>query len=151
MKITRTSEIPWGQALSRGRFDNRRKDLGGEKLKCGLWELPPGKRSFPLHRHLVTEEAMFVISGRARVRTPEGETEIGPGDHVSFPAGGLAHQLINDGTEPLVYVGMSATQGFDLVEYPDSKKVATVVLGPPTGRRFVFREGDQADYFEGEE
>lgn len=150
MKVVRTGEVPWKQAMDHGKFAGRRKALGGEKLSCGLWELPPGKRSFPLHVHHVTEEAMYVVSGRAKVRTPQGETEIGPGDFVSFPAGGPAHQLENGGPEPLVYLAMSAVQGFDIVEYPDSDKVACSVGAWPSSRRFVFRKKDQADYFEGE-
>lgn len=150
MKVVRTSEMPWADTLDRGEFRQRRKGLGGEKLPCGLWELPPGKRSFPLHAHHVTEEALFVISGRGKVRTPEGLTDIGPGDYVSFPAGGPAHQLVNDGTEPLVYVGMAAVAGVDVVEYPDSNKVAAA-FGPfPGGKRFLFRKDTQVDYFDGE-
>ncbi len=150
MKIVRTSEMPWAEAMKRGRFEQRRKALGGEKLSCGLWELPPGKRSFPLHRHHVTEEAMFVITGRAKVRSTDGETPIGPGDFVSFPAGGPAHQIVNDGSEPLVYVGIAATFGADIVEYPDSGKIACAVGAPPTGQRHVFRLADEAQYFDGE-
>src|SRR5512138_3067616 len=103
MKIVRTTDMDWTQAIEHGKFGQRRKALGGEKLACGLWELPPGKRSFPLHVHHVTEEAMYVVSGRGKVRTPDGETGIGPGDFVSFPPGGTPHQLVNDGNEPLVY------------------------------------------------
>src|SRR5262245_25679315 len=151
MKIVRSQDVAWTQAIDRGRFSGRRKPLGGEKLTCGLWELAPGKRSFPLHLHHVTEEAMFVVSGRAKVRTPDGETEIGPGDYVSFPPGGPAHQLVNDGAEPLVYLAMSATQGHDIVEYPESAKIACAVGSSPGGKRFVFRQQDQADYWAGEE
>jgi uncharacterized cupin superfamily protein len=151
MRIVKTNETAWAQVMDRGKFSGRRKDLAGEKLRCGMWELPPGKRSFPLHKHHVTEEALFVISGHAKVRTPEGETPIGPGDWISFPAGGVAHQLVNDGSEPLVYLGLAAVFGHDIVEYPDSGKIACAVGTPPTGKRFVFREKDQADYFEGEE
>ncbi len=150
MKVVRTSEVPWTQAMDRGRFSGRRKALGGERLSCGLWELPPGKRSFPLHVHHVTEEAMYVVSGRGKVRTPDGETGIGPGDFVSFSPGGTPHQLVNDGAEPLVYVAMAAVMGYDLVEYPDSDKVACSVGAFPNAKRFVFRRKDQADYFEGE-
>ncbi len=150
LKVVRTSEIPWADSLNRGEFRQRRKDLGGEKLTCGLWELPPGKRSFPLHAHHVTEEALFVVSGRGKVRTPEGLTEIGPGDYVSFPAGGPAHQLVNDGKEPIVYVGMAATVGVDVVEYPDSNKVTAAVGAGPARKRFIFKKDSQVDYFEGE-
>jgi len=151
MKVIRTAEVPWTQAVDRGNFQGRRKDLGGQRLKCGLWELPAGKRSFPMHLHHGTEEALWVVSGRAKVRTPEGETPLAAGDYVSFPPGGLAHQLINDGTEPFVYVGMSSTLGLDVVEYPDSGKIAASVGAPGAGKRFVFREKDQADYWAGEE
>lgn len=150
MKVVRTNEMPWTDALQRGAYSNRRKELGGERLACGLWELAPGKKSFPLHAHLVTEEALFVLSGRAKVRTPEGETPIGPGDFVSFPAGGPAHQLINDGSEPLVYVAFSATQGVDVVEYPESGKVAAAVGRPPYPKKWLMRTADQPGYFDGD-
>jgi uncharacterized cupin superfamily protein len=150
MKIVRTRETEWEPSLNQGAFMQQRKGLGGEKLTCGLWQLPPGKRSFPMHVHLVTEEALFVISGSAKVRTPEGDTSIGPGDYVSFPAGGLAHQLVNDGSEPLVYLGMAATVGVDVVEYPDSEKVAASIRLPGQAKRYLFRTKDQAQYFDGE-
>jgi uncharacterized cupin superfamily protein len=103
-----------------------------------------------VHAHLVTEEALFVVSGRGKVRTPEGETAIGPGDWVSFPAGGLAHQLENDGAEPLVYLGLSAVFGVDVVEYPESDKLAAAVGVYPDLRRWIFRKGSQVEYLDGE-
>ena len=152
MKIIRTQEMEWAHPMNHGRFDQRRKALAGEKMPCGLWELAPGKFSFPMHAHHVTEEALFVISGRAQVRTPEGDTEIGPGDFVSFPAGGAAHQLFNHTSLPCVYLGVAAVSGHDVVEYPESGKLACSVGGFPTGKRFMFRQKDLVtDYFEGEE
>lgn len=150
MKIIKANELPWENALQKGAYWQQRKALGTGALSSGLWRLPPGKTSFPMHAHQVTEEAMFVVSGRAKVRTPEGVTEVGPGDYVAFPAGGLAHQLVNDSTEDLVYLGLSATKGFDAVEYPESKKVAVALGTPPTGKRLMFRVGDQVDYFAGD-
>src|SRR2546425_4828994 len=101
MKIVKTSEMQWADSLQQGKYGQRRKALGGEKLSCGLWELAPGKKSFPFHLHHVTEEAMFVISGKGKVRSTDGEHPIGPGDYVSFLPGKDAHQVLNDGTEPL--------------------------------------------------
>ncbi|MFN0061470.1 MAG: cupin domain-containing protein [Myxococcaceae bacterium] len=150
MKISRSNETAWTEAMNQGAFSQRRKPLGGDKVKCSLWELPPGKKSFPLHAHHGTEEALFVVSGRAKVRTPEGETQIGPADFVSFPAGGVAHQLINDSKEPFVYMAMSVSVGLDIVEYPDSKKVACSVGVWPNVKRFVFSEASQVAYFDGE-
>jgi hypothetical protein len=46
---------------------------------------------------------------------------------------------------------MSATLGHDIVEYPDSGKVAAAVGSSPGGKRFIFRQKDQAEYWDGEE
>jgi uncharacterized cupin superfamily protein len=154
MKIVKTSEVPWADGMQRGAYENKRKELGGlSVMRSGLWQLPPGKKSFPLHRHHATEEALFVISGRGKVRSEEGETAIGPGDYVAFPPGGAAHQLVNDGSEPLVYLGLSANPGrADVVEYPESGKVACAVGAPnqPGSKRFIFAAESQVDYFHGD-
>lgn len=150
MNIVKSNDLPWADGMQKGQFFQRRKPLGGKVLGCGLWELPPGKKSFPFHMHHVTEEAMFVISGSAKVRTPDGLHPISTGDYVSFPPGDVAHQLINDGTEPFVYLAMSASKGVDVVEYPDSDKVFTAVGYPPDTKRFIFKKGDAVPYFEGE-
>lgn len=150
MKITCTNELEWTEGINKGAFSQRRKAIGGKGIASGLWELPPGKKSFPFHMHHVTEEAMFVLSGTAKVRTAEGLTPIGPGDYVSFPPGEGAHQLINDGEVPLVYLAMSATKGVGVVEYPDSNKVASAVGTWPNVQRFLVKRDAQPDYFEGE-
>jgi uncharacterized cupin superfamily protein len=151
MKIVRSEQVPWEQEVDHGRFNGRRKALGGTRMICGLWELPPGKRSFPLHRHLGTEEALFVVSGRARVRTTDGETQIGPGDFVSFPAGDTAHQLVNDEKEPLVYLALSHSLGIDIVEYPESDKINSSVGSADNRKRFIFKAETQVDYWDGED
>lgn len=150
MKIIHSNDVAWGDGLVKGTYQQRRKPLAGENIAASLWELPPGKKSFPLHSHAVTEEALFVVSGTAKVRTPDGLTPIGPGDYVSFPAGGPAHQVINDGTVPLVYLGLSAPKGFDVVEYPDTGKVGVAVGTFQNGRRMVFKLDGQVDYFHGD-
>ena len=156
MKITRSNDLPFSPGLTKGKFANNRKQLSppDAKIACGLWELPAGKRSFPMHKHSVTEEAMYVLSGRAKVRTPSGETPIGPGDWVTFPvgAGAEAHQLVNDGKEPLVYLAMSTNAvGVDVVEYPESKKIASSIQRGAERKRYIFKEANQADYFDGED
>jgi uncharacterized cupin superfamily protein len=150
MEVVHSSEASWVDAVTQGKFGSRRKPLGGEQLKASVWELAPGKRSFPLHRHHGTEEALYALSGRARVRTEEGETPLGPGDFVCFPAGGVAHQLLNDGPEPFVYLGLSVSVGVDVVDYPDSGKVGCAVGTFPKGKRLLFLERSQVGYFDGE-
>jgi hypothetical protein len=58
---------------------------------------------------------------------------------------------VNDGPEPFIYVGLSAVAGFDVVDYPESKKVAVALGGYPASRRMIFRADQQAEYFDGEE
>lgn len=150
MNIVKAGEGQWAQVMDKGPFGLKKRTLVGGKLGISQWELLPGKKSFPFHKHHVTEEALYVLSGTCKVRGADGIVPIGPGDFVSFPAGGSPHQLINDGTEPCVFLGISAGQGFDIVEYPDSKKVAASMGAPGAGKRFVFEEGTQVDYFKGE-
>src|SRR4051812_15632453 len=105
MKIVKSNDVAWADAMKQGKYGQRRKELGGMgKMSAGLYELPPGKKSFPFHMHHVTEEALFVVSGSAKVRSPEGLTPIGAGDWVMFPPGEGAHQLVNDGAEPMIYL-----------------------------------------------
>ena len=71
---------------------------------------------------------------------------------VSFPPGGPAHQLINDGSEPLVYLAISTSHKCEVVGYPDSKKVAAMagVAWDKPWIRQIWREGETVDYWEGE-
>lgn len=152
MKLVRSNEVAWADAISKGAFGQRRKELGSTgKLSAGLWELPPGKKSFPFHMHHVTEEALFVVSGSAKVRTPDGLTPIGAGDWLMFPPGAGAHQLINDGSEPMVYIAMGVTFGVDIVEYPDSGKVSSAIQAGSERKRFIFKKDSQVEYFADEE
>jgi uncharacterized cupin superfamily protein len=146
MKIVNTTTEPWEPGISRGNYLQRRKALGGTNIACGLWELAPGKKSFPMHKHHITEEALFVISGTGVVRTPTELHPISAGDFVSFPAGGEAHQLLNEGSVPLIYIAMSAPKGVDVVEYPDSKKIMASVGVYPNSQRHIFKDGTQVDY-----
>ena len=118
-----------------------------------MYELPPGKTSFPLHVHYVTEEAMFVLSGAATIRTNEGRSTVGAGDWVTFPVGGVAHHLINEGAEPCVYLAFSVyqPQDVDVVDYPDSEKLGAGIGIDPDRKRFRHLKKDAVDYFLGEE
>jgi uncharacterized cupin superfamily protein len=152
MKIVKSNEVVWADAIQKGNFGQRRKELGSTgKLSASLWELPPGKKSFPYHMHHVTEEAMFVVSGSAKVRAPDGLHPISAGDWVMFPPGDGPHQLVNDGAETLVYLALSAGVGVDVVEYPDSGKVASAIHGGPERKRFMFKKDAQVEYFADEE
>jgi uncharacterized cupin superfamily protein len=147
MKRLTPAELPWTDGLTKGAYHQQRKELITGGLGASLWQLPPGKKSFPMHSHHVTEEALYVVSGTAKVRTPDADTVLAAGDFVSFPPGGPAHQLVNDGTEPFVYLGLSVSKGVDVVEYPATGKVSSSVGAWPNAKRFIFRQKDQVEYF----
>jgi uncharacterized cupin superfamily protein len=122
-----------------------------------LYELPPGKRSFPFHYHLAQEEALFVLEGSARLRLGAQEIQVAAGDYVALPVGpDHAHQMINSSTEPCRYLCFS-TLGFpEIAVYPDSKKLGLLggrasvdASGAPLVQ--VSRYGETLGYYDGEE
>jgi uncharacterized cupin superfamily protein len=98
--------------------------LGLEGLGCAVHVVPPGKRAFPFHRHHVLDELFFIVSGRGEYRFGEETLPLVAGDIVGAPAGSKPHQIINTGSEDLRYLGISSMSSVDVVDYPDSKKVA---------------------------
>lgn len=98
--------------------------IGSSGLGVSLVIVPPGKSACPFHRHHVWHELFFVLEGEGVVRL-DGETRpIRAGDLIAAPAGGEAHQIVNTGQTDLRYLAMSADSPTDVIEYPDSGKVA---------------------------
>ena len=98
--------------------------LGLTGLGCAVHVVPPGKKAFPFHRHHVMDELFFVVSGKGDYRFGESRVPVRAGDIVAAPAGTQGHQLINTGSEDLRYLGISSGGGVDVVDYPDSGKIA---------------------------
>lgn len=63
-------------------------------------------------------------NGAASARWSGSMAWVRSGDIVAAPAGTQAHQLINTGSNDLRYLGISTMGGVDVVDYPDSKKIA---------------------------
>jgi uncharacterized cupin superfamily protein len=119
--------------------------LGATKLGMTVYELPPGTSNCPYHWEFPDEEWVIVLAGRLTLRTPEGETELGPWDVACFPAGEEgAHKLTNRGEEPLRLAMLSTKSEGSMSMYPDSNKVG---VWPP-GK--LFRLDDAVDYWDGE-
>jgi uncharacterized cupin superfamily protein len=96
--------------------------LGG--LGCSVLIVPPGKRAYPFHRHHVLDELFFIVSGEGQYRFGDDSYPVRPGDIIAAPAGSKAHQLINTGKEDLRYLGISSMGSVDVIDYPDSDKIA---------------------------
>jgi len=126
---------------------------GSRQLGATLTELPPGAISFPFHYHCANEEGLFVVSGRGTARIGDARVAVRAGDWIAYPVGPAhAHQMINDGDEPLVYLCVSTTHNCEVVGYPDSNKV-----GVRAGESFdhpwireIVRPAPPLDYFDGE-
>jgi uncharacterized cupin superfamily protein len=98
--------------------------VGSTGLGCMLTVVPPGKRAFPFHRHHVIHEMFFILSGSGEYRLGDKTHPLRAGDVIAAPAGGEAHQIVNTGSEDLRYLGLSTLGEVDVVDYPDSGKVA---------------------------
>ena len=98
--------------------------LGLMRLGCMLHVVAPGKIAFPYHRHHECDELFIILSGSGEYRVGEKRLPVKVGDCLGAPAGGEAHQIINTGSEPLRYLGLSNNASSDVVEYPDSGKIS---------------------------
>ena len=97
-------------------------EVGLKNIGIHLISIAPGDKSTEFHTHKYEEEAIFVLSGRGTEIVGETKQKIGPGDFIGFPAGGDAHETINDGTEPLVCLVIGQRLPQDVVDYPRKGK-----------------------------
>lgn len=138
---------------ARWRRERSAREADGEGLGYSLYELPPGKRSWPYHYHSANAGALYVLDGTGSLRL-DGETiEIGAGDYVPFSADERgAHQIRNGSDGPLQYLLVSTTVEPDVTVYPDSEKIGALAGGSPEQRvGGFFRLDDAVDYWAGEE
>jgi uncharacterized cupin superfamily protein len=137
MPMISASDLDWDETDS-GETAFKRKQLGvpagGERIGASLYEIPPGKRSWPYHYHAGNEEAIYVLAGEGTVRLPDGEHAVAPGDYVAFPVGEEGgHRVVNDGADPLRYLATSTMDDPDVTVYPDSEKVGVYTGSAPGG------------------
>ncbi len=110
--------------------------LGGlERIGVSHARLAAGEESFAYHSHLVEEEWLYVISGRAVALIDGAEVELGPGDFVGFPAPSVPHLLRNPHAEELVYLMGGENRPIDVLEYPTLDK-SYVLVADATGTAF---------------
>jgi len=143
--------------MKKGKHHARTRRLGphagNAQIGATLTELPPGAISYPFHYHCANEEAIYVISGTGTSRIGESRVAVRAGDWIAMPVGPEhAHQMINDGKEPLIYLCVSTAHKCEVVGYPDSKKVAASAGLSPMKLwiRQIVREGETLDYWDSE-
>ncbi len=132
--------------------------IGVKDLGISYSEVPPGKSSCPFHNHHVEDEIFIILEGEGTYRFGPKTYPIKAGDVLGAPAGGAetAHQIINTGTVPLRYYGISTMSVADVCEYPDSGKFGVFSRSTrnpydPTTVRHLDRLGESLDYWDGED
>ena len=132
-------------------------EAGGKSIGANLTTVPPGKAAFPFHHHYGVEEHFYILNGKGTLRVGMDTWPVRPGDYIAHPPGGPehAHQLINTGTEDLVYLAISTRVAPEVVGYPDSKKTGVAPL-PRSAKeftRFLVADADRGklDYWDGED
>ena len=152
----------WGEQSHGESFGYRRKILGtaahGEKIGCSLYEVSPGRKTWPYHYHLANEEAIYILEGSGTLRIGRREVTLSRGDYVALPAGEAhAHQVSNTSNELLRYLCFSTMAEPDIIVYPDSGKVglfAGSAPGGPKEKRTLhkyLKKDAEVGYFDGEE
>jgi uncharacterized cupin superfamily protein len=122
--------------------------IGATTMAAGYYVVPPGQANCPYH-YESDEEWLLVLEGRLRVRHPEGEDELEPGDLVCFPAGpDGAHKLTNNGDEPVRMLIVSTANLPAVAVYPDSDKIG--VWTPGRVDNIMVRRESGVDYYDGE-
>lgn len=151
-RVTNVFDDDWEEIYppTEGWLSNQRRIAPGRTLGMSVIELLPRQTQCPYHFHHGNEELLVVLHGAPTLRTPEGEHELAPGDAVHFPTGPAgAHQLINRTDEPARYVVADAKVSPEIVQYPDSGKIAAMSRGHEAFAS-VQRLDNAVDYFDGE-
>jgi uncharacterized cupin superfamily protein len=111
--------------------------FGLTNFGVNLTRLEPGAQSALLHRHSRQDEFVFILEGRPTLVTDEGDIALGPGMCAGFPAGGLAHQLVNRTDTVVLYLEIGDRAPGDSGEYPTDDLEARLA---PDGRWAFFHK-----------
>ncbi|MCW5717416.1 MAG: cupin domain-containing protein [Bauldia sp.] len=122
-----------------GRTKRPLGDLFGlRNFGVNLTTLAPGGESALLHRHSRQDEFVYIVDGTPTLVTDRGEVELSPGMVAGFPAGGIAHQLVNRTGRDVSYLEIGDRTPGDEGEYPADDLKA--ILGP-AGWVFTHKDG----------
>lgn len=126
----------------RARFLATGDDTGGALGLVDMREVPPGHMP-PLHVHHNEDEGFYMLEGRVSIFTPEGRTDLEPGDYVVAPRG-VPHAY-RVGDETARWLVTSTPAGFErfvadvaALENADPETLTAIgaehgieILGPP--------------------
>jgi uncharacterized cupin superfamily protein len=110
---------------------------GLARAHVSLVRLPPGKDSFAYHAHMLEEEWIYVLEGRAVAEIDGAAHEVSAGDFMGFATPAVAHLMRNPFAEECVYLMGGEDRPIDVVDYPR------------LGKRYLIRQtGKGAEFYE---
>ena len=110
---------------------------GMNRAHVSLVRLPPGKDSFAYHAHMLEEEWIYVLSGRALADIDGKSFEVGPGDFMGFATPAVPHLMRNTFDEECVYLMGGEDKPIDVVSFPND------------GKRYLLMQTDKgAEFYE---
>jgi len=137
MQKVHLSAVPVEDRLSpKGRYQLQRQHIslalggikdkgpwaGGHPFDIELTRLPPGKANFPMHSHAAQTEFYIILSGTGVLHGDNHQQDrLVAGDHLICHPGD-AHQIENDGTEPLVFYVIADHHPADVGTYTRTGK-----------------------------
>ncbi|MEM1078614.1 MAG: cupin domain-containing protein [Pseudomonadota bacterium] len=103
--------------------------FGLSNFGVNLTDLAPGAESALLHRHKTQDEFIYILTGHPTLKTDQGEVRLAPGMCAGFPAGGVAHHLVNETATPVRYLEIGDRSPGDSGTYPDDDLQAHLIDG----------------------
>ncbi len=113
--------------------------FGLANFGVNLTRMAPGAESALLHRHSRQDEFVYILEGEPTLVTDQGEAQLRPGMCAGFPAGGLAHMLVNRSSADVVYLEIGDRTKGDDAEYPNNDIKA--VMGDDGKWAFTHKDG----------
>ncbi|WP_342618025.1 cupin domain-containing protein [Rhodoferax sp. GW822-FHT02A01] len=123
-----------------GREKRALGDLFGlSNFGVNLTRLAPNAISALRHAHSKQDEFIYILQGHPTLLTDEGATLLAPGMCAGFKAGtGNGHQLVNETSEPVVYLEVGDRTPGDQGFYPDDDLQAVMQNG---SWKFLHKDG----------
>ena len=142
-------QVPWEEYSHGERFGVSFRSIGdyggGTRVGVSMEVLSPGKQAYPMHLHMLEEEHLLILEGKATLRLGERSFELSAGSCACFHAGQkAAHALINASDEPCRYLIIGERNPHDVVVFTDSGRVSVRLMGEG------YRKAATMDYWEGE-
>lgn len=125
--LIKAADIETMEGLSKTHFLNEgakriNKSLGDATGLTGLGihiiEVAPGAETTEYHVHHFEDEAVYILSGTGTATIGEADHAIAAGDFIGYRKQGLAHTIVNTGTQTLRILVIGQRLPHDVGDYP---------------------------------